>query len=386
MRYLWQHIEQILALYDGSLPLHHFLKDYFRKNPKLGSRDRRGLSDAVYAWYRCSKAFMFDEHGDEILRLAAMYLSGLHPKAFATFVPEDWGIPSKNIRERIDLLQGEGYEVDPEQLFPFDIEFSAGITADGWRASLLRQPHLFLRIRSQKADVAEKLQTAGIQHKWLTQTCVAMPNGTNVDELLPADSYVVQDASSQATGKYLHAQAKEQWWDCCAGAGGKSLMLKDAAPQTELLTTDVRPAILHNLQERFKLYHHPLSEAMTVDAADAGALAGSLGNRRFNGIICDVPCTGSGTWSRTPESCYFFDPASVSIYAAKQKAILRNASKYLAEGGRLIYITCSVFREENEEVIEDVTPGQQLRIASASLINGSYMGADALFAAELVRA
>jgi 16S rRNA (cytosine967-C5)-methyltransferase len=99
-----------------------------------------------------------------------------------------------------------------------------------------------------------------------------------------------------------------------------------------------------------------------------------------------VPCTGSGTWARTPESCYFFHAASVADYARRQEAILRNACAYLKEDGRIIYITCSVFRAENEDVIEAVAAQGHMKIISAGLINGLPSGADALFAAELVRA
>jgi 16S rRNA (cytosine967-C5)-methyltransferase len=110
-----------------------------------------------------------------------------------------------------------------------------------------------------------------------------------------------------------------------------------------------------------------------------------MGDRRFDGIICDVPCTGSGTWARTPESCYFFKTDSIAEYAQRQAAILRNAGTYLKENGKIIYITCSVFRAENEEVIESIAAEGALQIKSAELINGLSIGADALFAAELRR-
>src|SRR5690606_25062975 len=120
-----------------------------------------------------------------------------------------------------------------------------------------------------------------------------------------------------------------------------------------------------------------------LDASDEAATRNQLGDRRFDGIICDVPCTGSGTWARTPESCFYFDQAAIAAYAKKQQAILRNAGRYLKPDGRIVYITCSVFRAENEDVIESITAEGGLRIASAGLINGLPTGADALFAAEL---
>ncbi len=369
MNYLWQHLEDILQAYDGRLPLHHFLKSYFKGHPKLGSRDRRGLSDAVYAWYRVGKAVSDSRLSTQEQRITAIQLCGLQPKAFEAFFPQ----------EAPPL-------VSLSKIFPYDIPFSKGITADEWQASLLQQPRLFLRIRAKRASVESTLTAKGIPHEWLSDTCLALPNGTKLEGLLPQDAYVVQDASSQATGKFLQGKPGESWWDCCAGAGGKSLLLADSAKVMLHLCTDIRESILQNLAARFQQYHLPIPERRVLDAADAKAVDVLPGKRRFDGIICDVPCTGSGTWARTPEGCYFFNPASLEVYTARQKAILRNACAFLKNGGRLVYITCSVFRAENEDVIESIAPEAGLKIVSAELINGLAIGADELFVSVLKRA
>ena len=384
MRFLWQHIEQILAQYHGGLPLHHFLKGFFKKHPKLGSRDRKAIGHAVYSWYRVGKALAGNAgHSQEEQMQAAMYLCGGVPKILLNGVPLHWEIYPGSPGGSLRYMKQSQWIIESSRIFPMQIDFSAGIEKGEWTHSMLCQPRLFLRIRKNKDIISTIIQKAGIEYEWLSETCLALPNGTKVEALLPADSYVVQDASSQATGKYLKAIDGEEWWDCCSGAGGKSLILKDASPDIQLLTTDVRASILNNLKERFRLYHHALPEMAVLDAADESATKRLLGNRYFDGIICDVPCTGSGTWARTPESCYFFNPGSVTDYATRQQAILRNACNYLKEDGRLIYITCSVFRAENEDVIEAVAGECRMRIVSAGLINGLSIGADALFAAEL---
>src|SRR5690349_21302878 len=113
MQYLWQHLENILSAYDGKLPLHHFLKGYFKANPKLGSRDRRGLSDAVYSWYRVGKGLDEDGHRMQLKRLAAMQLCGLRPKAFASFFPEEWAILPEG------GMLPESFTVKPHNIFPY---------------------------------------------------------------------------------------------------------------------------------------------------------------------------------------------------------------------------------------------------------------------------
>jgi 16S rRNA (cytosine967-C5)-methyltransferase len=383
MFYLWQHLERILLTYRGELPLHYFLKQYFRQYPKLGSRDRRGLSDAVYAWYRCGKAIEQSDKTLEERRLGAMYLCGLRPKAFERAYAQHWEVAEDiDVASRISRLIDEGFTVRLEDIFPGDVPFSEGITKEGWILSLLEQPRLFLRIREDKSGISGILKAAAIPHEWVSDNCLALPNGTKAEELFPHDAYVVQDASSQATGAYLKPRKGEVWWDSCSGAGGKALMLMDEQQDVRLLTTDVRASILENLGDRFRRYHLPMPEMMTLDVSDGAATASALKGRLFDGIICDVPCTGSGTWARTPESCFFFDAASVAAYAARQKAILTTALSYLKDRGRIIYITCSVFRAENEDVINAVSQ-YGMKVVTSGLIDGSGIGADALFAAEL---
>lgn len=375
MHLLLQHLERILAEYAGGQPLQHFLKEYFRRYPKLGSRDRRGLSDAAYAWFRAGRALSEDSHSVDEKRLAAMQLCGLRPKAFAQFFPEEWTMDNATLPSQFDVKQ--------EAIFPFGIPLSDGVGAEEWRASLLRQPRLFLRIREDSARVEKALQAQEIPHEWLSEHCLCLPNGRKVEGLLPESSYVVQDASSQACGALLRGEHGEEWWDCCAGAGGKSLLLADKTPGISILATDLRGSILQNLAARFRRYRLPMPERKTLDAADAGATIALLGSRHFDGIICDVPCSGSGTWARTPEQAYFFEPKQLEAYSTRQHDILKNAASFLARDGRILYITCSVFRKENEDVVEAVAASEGLRIVSMQLFNGIAQQADCLFAAEL---
>ncbi len=386
MRYIWQHIGAILEEYTGEAPLHHFLKAYYRRHPKLGSRDRRVLSDAVYAWYRCSKAFAGDMHTIEEQLLAALFLCGLKPKAFFSSFPEAWNaLWDGNAQQRLALLISEGYAIYLDKISPDFAPLSKGIGREEWLLSMMSQPRLFLRIRKNAEKIGRVLEKASLPYEWITPSCLALPNGSDIDQLILADAYVVQDASSQATGAFFSPAADEYWWDCCSGAGGKSLLLKDLKPGVRLLSSDVRESILRNLRERFALYDYPVPKTAVLDAADKDALAKRLDKRRFDGIICDVPCTGSGTWARTPESLYFFDPETIKSYAEKGEHILRNAVDYIKPGGKIVYITCSVFYAENEAVVEKIASEHDLEINTMQLINGIAQKADSLFVATLTR-
>src|SRR5690606_17107648 len=198
-------------------------------------------------------------------------------------------------------------------------------------------------------------------------------------KLLSADSYVVQDFSSQSTAHWFAPKPNEQWWDCCSGAGGKSLLLKDLEPSVILTVSDIRPSILHNLKERFRIYGHRVEQSFVSDLTQP--LKSSFTD--FNGIICDVPCSGSGTWGRTPEQLYFYQPESLSSFTERQKIIAGTASKHLHQTGKMLYITCSVWQEENEDVIRFLEAEHSLICEDSQIINGIPYGADSMFVAVL---
>ena len=122
---------------------------------------------------------------------------------------------------------------------------------------------------------------------------------------------------------------------------------------------------------------------MVADVAEPGEIEKHLAGKLFDNIICDVPCTGSGTWARTPEQLYFFNEEYMREFSERQRQIARNVSTYLKPGGRLIYITCSIFRQENEEVIDHLLSGSVLTLETKQLINGIEKKADSMFVAVL---
>jgi 16S rRNA (cytosine967-C5)-methyltransferase len=106
-------------------------------------------------------------------------------------------------------------------------------------------------------------------------------------------------------------------------------------------------------------------------------------NSQYSIIIADVPCTGSGTWSRTPEQLYYFDENKIEEYAALQKKILSNVIPHLDPGGYLLYITCSVFKKENEGAVNYIKQEFNLELVKMELIKGYEEKADSMFAALL---
>lgn len=381
MRSILTHIRSITDHYKGDVPLSIFLKSYFKRHPVLGSRDRKMLSEMAYAWYRASKAFDAKLSFEKKLE-ACLLLCETNIHQVLQFLKPEWqGKQDYFLPKRIALLEKEKTGIDLNRIFPFGEEnFSEGITKEEWLLSMLRQPDLFIRYRKNAKHLIKLLHEQKILFRQVTDDCFAFSNGTKLETLLPEKEYVVQDASSQQTGSFFTPKINEEWWDCCSGAGGKSLLLKDLQPKVKLTTTDKRDTILHNLKKRFSVYFNHAPETIVADVADTDMLAKKLKGRMFDNIICDVPCSGSGTWARTPEQLFFFDDDAQKNFPVLQKSILQNASNYLKPGGRLFYITCSVFKEENEAVVNAL---HGMEKEHQTLINGIDNHADSMFIAVM---
>ena len=154
-------------------------------------------------------------------------------------------------------------------------------------------------------------------------------------------------------------------WDCCAAPGGKMLVLARRLEGTEILATDVSAKRMAQMRARLGKYGY--SERVSCAVMDAAAEIPR--ETQFDLILCDVPCSGTGTLARNPEIRLRLRPEDLARQSARQRAILRGALGRLTVGGRLVYSTCSLEREENEAVVEAVTNGAGVRrISMGSLL------------------
>lgn len=139
-------------------------------------------------------------------------------------------------------------------------------------------------------------------------------------------------------------------WDCCAAPGGKTMVLAARHPAAKLLATDVSGRRLRAMEARLRR-EMPAANVRILET-DAVKLAESEGE--FDLILCDVPCSGTGTLARNPEIKLRLEPADLAKQAKRQREILAAALQRLAPGGRLVYSTCSLEPEENEAVVASV--------------------------------
>ena len=380
----------IIEQYRGEMPLHFYLKNFFSKEKKYGSKDRRTIGALCYCYFRLGHGEI--ERTIEERILLGIYLCEDQPDEILQIFKPEWN-------EKMELpLQEKLHEVVDfysANIFKWKEELSEGIEAAPFSLSLLIQPNLYIRIRPGYYDVVrEKLATNNVKYESMSNDCIAFENGTKLDEILSVNQqYVVQDYNSQKVGEFMKLANSgidyerknleteilnpKSVWDCCAASGGKSIMVFDIIKDIKLTVTDIRPPILQNLQVRFKQAGIKDYSAYVSDLMEPNKIQTSP----FDLVICDAPCSGSGTWGRTPEQLYYFKEEDIEKYSLLQKRIAHNVIPHVKKDGYLLYVTCSVFEKENEGVVKYILKNSFMKLIKMEVLKGYALKADTMFAA-----
>ena len=319
--------------------------------------------------------------------LTGIFLCSEMPnKMLETHKPEWNERAGTSFEEKCEVLGVSPTEV-LAALFPWEEALSEGIEHEPFAQSYFTKPDVFLRLRPRERDsVRPRLKSAHVPFKDISTTTISVSPKEKVDQILSIDyTAVIQDLSSQKVGDFLKEVLMEDQpkvWDCCAASGGKSILAYDINPTIKLTVSDIRPQILNNLEARFETAGITKYNAFVTDLSSPQS---DIPNASFDVIIADVPCTGSGTWGRNPEQLFYFDEARIGEYALLQRSIITNAVHHLKPGGALVYITCSVFKQENEENVGFIEQELGLKCIRSGSIPGYELKADSMFAAVFKR-
>jgi len=376
--------QNILAQYPADQPLQRFLSQFYRQNKQMGSKDRKLASRLLYNYFRLGT--ILKEESPENRLIIAEFLCNDNATSFLLHFKPEWEtLAQLSLPEKINIIKEQYPAFNLADVFPFIDHLSAGLDLEQFYLSFFIQPDLFVRIkRGQEKAIKKLLTDADIKFKSVNDQTLALPNGTKLDQvILNKGMYEVQDISSQKVGTFFQPQKWDKWWDCCAGSGGKSLLLHDEQPDIKLLVTDNRDAIVENLQQRFALGEIRNYQKKILDLTENQSLF--LHDYEFDGIIFDAPCSGSGTWGRTPEMMAQFADHKIKFFTELQRKIANNIIQYLKPDKPLIYITCSVFKEENEEQVAWLAKKFDLTIEKQELIKGYQAKADTMFVARLLK-
>ena len=369
----------LIVKYDIKTPFAIYLKNYFAQHKKHGSTDRKNITTLCYSYYRLGKAL--EKLSVEERIKIGFFICNDEPREFEFLYDKlflnNWSVELNNRIQFLDTI----HPCYLNDVFGLKEKIGGINSKDDFIKSHFVQPDLFLRIRPHKKNIViNKLNEKQVRFVEIGDDCLSLNNATQIKNVVEINKeVVVQDYSSQQT-KYLVEIVKNnlefpiRLWDCCAASGGKTILAKDVINYLQITVSDNRTSIIHNLKKRFieagiKNYH-----AFIADVSKPIEQKG-----KFNFIICDVPCSGSGTWSRTPEQISAFDSGQIAVYSKLQYQIASNVIQHLEKNGYILYITCSVFKAENEDIVEKLC--EQLQLVEKKYFEGYTNKADTMFAA-----
>lgn len=361
----YQNCATLLFEYDGGTPFHLYLKSCFKENKNWGSSDRKRYRSACYYFWR--NAFGVSRQSPEII------LQWLQTH----FTPEMENLESNS-------------NYNPYQ--SLEQHLSQNITTDILTPWFIKEPLVWLSNGNiTLKGLQGQLIKAGITIEQTHGNAIAVSGQVNLNPWVDNGNAYIQDISSQTAmdwttqpmAAYCHANSDV--WDCCSGAGGKSISLLKQYPTTKLTCSDVRSNILENLKQRFQLLGLKQPNVFIAPLNGYNDSHNSKdSNQTYNVILADVPCSGSGTWRRNPENLHYFDPQTIEQFADRQLNIIQNVLPSLAVGGYLVYLTCSIFAAENENNIKQILQSNKnLQLVSEEFCGGIDLQGDFIYRSVL---
>ncbi|MAK56184.1 MAG: rRNA methyltransferase [Pusillimonas sp.] len=344
-------------------PADAVLSRWMRMNPKMGSRDRSELADAFFKVLRHVRLYRhLAESGQGPLsrRLAIMGLAGvMRPEVLAVALSEsEQGWLDHVTRVDLSTLPLAIRESLPDWLAQ---RLTALPNGDQLIAALNTNAPLDLRVNPLKTDreTVLSLLLAGPAATLDPQPTPYSPWGIRIQGRPPVQRWAlfekgeieVQDEGSQLLAALMAPKRGEMVIDYCAGAGGKTLLLGALMRSTgRLYAFDVSAARLARAKPRFA--RSGLSNIVPVVIAPEGDQRVRRLRGKAHRVLVDAPCSGLGTLRRNPDLKWRQTPESVEELCALQARILKQAAACVAPGGRLVYATCSVLPEENQQQVE----------------------------------
>lgn len=360
-------IEVLSDVEQRKRPVSEALKAWGLNNRFAGAGDRAAIGNLVYDALRrrASHAFAMGSDGPRALVLAvAMRDWGETPESLTEAFAGDSHAPSPLTPEEVagaaaDLSGApDAVRADfPEWLAPsLERAFGADWVEEG--EAMAGRPSLDLRVNALKAapeKVMKSLARFSPEPAAIAPFGLTLPAGprdartanVTADEAYLKGWFEIQDQGSQIVAALAGAKEGEQVLDLCAGAGGKTLALAAIMGNSgQIFAYDSDRKRLAPIYDRLK--RNGVRNAQ-VRAPNPGALDDLAG--KMDRVVVDAPCTGTGTWRRRPDTKWKLTADLLAQRQSEQAALLVEAARYLRPGGTLVYITCSILSEENDDQI-----------------------------------
>jgi 16S rRNA (cytosine967-C5)-methyltransferase len=342
------------------------LERKFKRNRQWGSRDRRFIAETVYNMTRFWSLLVFfgdfklpPRSEEDFLLLWAIYEAWQNNKNATPFLKDNFSLPIDwlLIQERLKLSPKEPWlkVAFPEWLYNLFGEQYCD-QAPSLLASLNESAPVCLRANRLKIT-RDNLKVILASEKVETHLSEFSKDGLILNErqnvfitkAFKDGFFEVQDDASQMVSQLLSPKAGERIADMCAGAGGKTLHLAALMENKgSLLACDISEKKLLELKERARRGGVSNLRIQTIEGTKTiKRMEGS-----FNGVLIDAPCSGTGVMRRNPDTKWKISREELTRLKEIQSQILASYSKLVKPRGRLVYATCSLLREENQEQVE----------------------------------
>jgi 16S rRNA (cytosine967-C5)-methyltransferase len=373
-------IDILAEIDEGGRPADAAAADYFRRRRYIGAKDRSQIAGHIYAalrhraaidWWiaRAGRAAVAPAARSRVLATLIL-VEGWGADVVAACCDGDRFRPAPLDGAETGLIRGlEGRTLQhpempravandlPGWLAPF-LERTFGKALEREMAALNNSAPIDLRVNTLKAgrdDVRRALATEGVK----ANPTRLSPVGLRLSKRTPLSGlaafktglFDVQDEGSQLAALLAGAKPGMRVVDFCAGAGGKTLALAaEMANRGKLVACDTSAPRLERAAQRLRRAGVDNVERRVLSGTDDKWIKRHAGG--FDLVFVDAPCLGTGTWRRNPDAKWRAGPQDLAELVERQRQILVSAARLVRQGGRLVYATCSLLREEDEDQAE----------------------------------
>lgn len=391
-------IDSLHSIFNEQKAADKVLRGTLKRDKRWGSRDRSFIAETTYDIVRWKRLYLeiaevkepFDR--DNLFRIFVVWAT------LRGIILPDWpqfeAKPTRKIKGRFDALSKVRVlrESIPDWLDQVGLE---AFGKDQWSAELKalnQQAEVILRcntLKGTRKDLANSLAANGIETEFAKQTpeglILKQRDNVFTSEEFKSGLFEVQDINSQRVAHWVKPEPGMRVIDACAGAGGKSLHMASLMENKgQIIALDIFPKKLEELKRRARRNGAHNIETRLVDSRKTIKKL----HQSADALLIDAPCTGVGVLKRNPDAKWKLTPEFLKAITQTQSEILKDYSSMVKPGGTLVYATCSILPQENQEQIKAFLKsdeGQDFSLEAQETLLPSVTGYDGFFMARLKR-